>query len=165
MLLSCSQLQGRHTAENIISEFEEVVTHYEISDKVFRVVTDNGSNVKKAFLETIDLPEFMVEGDSEDEDRDIEEEGDDFGDSSDGSKVDEKLSLPQRVPCFAHTLQLCVKDGLKASSPIAAVLHKAGRIVSHCRKSTLATFKTEEFGKTVIAKNETRWNTQLKMVR
>ena len=179
MLLSCSQLQGRHTAENIISEFEEVVTHYKISDKVFRVVTDNGSNVKKAFLETIDLPEFMVEGDSEDEDgdieeerdsededRDIEEEGDNFGDSSDGSKVDEKLSLPQRVPCFAHTLQLCVKDGLKASSPIAAVLHKAGRIVSHCRKSTLATDKAEElFGKTVIAKNETRWNTQLKMVR
>ena len=92
MLLSCSQLQGRHTAENIISEFEEVVTHYKISDKVFRVVTDNGSNVKKAFLETINLPEFMVEGDSEDEDRDTEEEGDDFGDSSDGSKVAEKLS-------------------------------------------------------------------------
>ena len=117
MLLTCSQLQSRHTAEKIISEFEEVVTHYEISDKVFRVVTDNGSNVKKAFLETIDLPEFMVEGDSEDEDGDIEdedrnikEEGDDFGDSSDGSKVDEKLSLPQWVPCFAHTLQLCVKD-------------------------------------------------------
>ena len=39
VLLSCSQLQGRHTAENIISEFEEVVTHYKISDKVFRVVT------------------------------------------------------------------------------------------------------------------------------
>ena len=34
-----------HAAEKIISEFEEVVTHYKVSGKVFRVVTDNGSHV------------------------------------------------------------------------------------------------------------------------
>ena len=95
-------------------------------------------------MKTIDLPEFIVEGDCEDVDRNTEEEGNDFGDSSVGDNADEKLSLSQRVPCFAHTLQFCVKDGRKASSPISAVLCKTGCIVSHCQKSTLATEKAEE---------------------
>ena len=67
----------------------------------------------------------------------------------------------------AHALQLCVKDGLKASSQIAAILHKAGCIVSHCHKSTLATEKAEEL--LILEKQRlprmTRWSTQLKMVR
>ena len=38
-------------------------------------------------------------------------------------------------------------------------------IVSYCWKSTLATEEVEEIlGETVIAKNETCWNSQLKMV-
>ena len=85
-----------------------------------------------------------MEGDCEDEDRNTEEEGNDFGDSIVGNNADERLSLSQLVPCFAHTLQFCVKDGRKASSPISAVLCKTGCIVSHCQKSTLATKKAEE---------------------
>ena len=38
--------------------------------------------------------------------------------------------------------------------------------MNHVRKSTVATEKMEAlYGKTLIAKNETRWNSQLKMVR
>ena len=49
---------------------------------------------------------------------------------------------------------------------VYAVLHKAGQVVSHCWGSTLATEKVEELlDKTVIAKNETCWNSQLKVVR
>ena len=40
-----NQLHGHHAAKKIISEFEEVVTHYKVYGKVFRVVTDNGSHV------------------------------------------------------------------------------------------------------------------------
>ena len=82
------------------------------------MVTDNDSNVKNAFY----FSELVIEGDSDNEDGDIEEEGDvedegrdtdeegdDFVDSSEGDNVDEKLSLSQRVSCFAHALQLCVK--------------------------------------------------------
>ena len=50
LLISCSQLQGHHTAENILSEFEEVVTPTGISLKVYRVVADNASNVGKLLL-------------------------------------------------------------------------------------------------------------------
>ena len=76
------------------------------------------------------------------------------------------MNIPQRVSCFAHTLQLTVKDGLKASSEISKVLTKAARIVNHVKKSTVATEKIERlYGKTLVSKNETRWNSQLKTVR
>ena len=61
ILLSCQQLTDRHTAENILSGFEEVITHYSIPDKVYRVVTDNASNMKKAFDDTVRLPHFELE--------------------------------------------------------------------------------------------------------
>ena len=47
LLIACSQLHGRHTGENILSEFEEVVSRAGISPKVYRVVTDNASNISK----------------------------------------------------------------------------------------------------------------------
>lgn len=167
LLIACSQLHGRNTGENIVSEFEEIVTCLKISDKVYKVVTDNASNVKKAFADTVSMPSFEVEAESEEseqEDEDIEE--------TDGSDAEveaielEKMTIPQRVSCFAHTLQLTVKDGLKACSGISKVLTKAARIVNHVKKSTVATEKIERlYGKTLVSKNETRWNSQLKMVR
>jgi len=42
-------------------------------------------------------------------------------------------------PCFAHTLQLVVKDGLTQAGSITKVLSKAAHIVSFIRRSTLAT--------------------------
>ena len=73
LLISCSQLHGRHTGENILSEFEEVVSRAGISLKVYRVVTDNASNVRKAFES---LPGFDIEKDSDDEDDQMEESED-----------------------------------------------------------------------------------------
>ena len=49
---------------------------------------------------------------------------------------------------------------------LSSILAKASRIVNHVRKSTIATEKMETlYGKTLLAKNDTRWNSQLKMVR
>jgi len=63
---------------------------------------------------------------------------------------------PERLACFAHTLQLCIKDGLKAASALLSAIQKAGRIVKHVKKSTLATEKIETlFGKTLVSQNET----------
>ena len=159
LLISCSQLHGHHTGENILSEFEEVVSRAGISLKVYRVVTDNASNVRKAFES---LPGFDIEKDSDDEDDQMEE--------SEDSDVDvmqlDQIEIPQRVPCFAHTLQLAINDGLKSCRSISSIVTKASRIVNHVRKSTIATEKMEAlYGKTLVAKNETRWNSQLKMVR
>ena len=111
LLLSCSKLLGRHTAESILSEFEEVISRTDISLKVYRVVTDNASNVKKAFSGS--LPGFGDERDS-DTDDDDQDDNDDDEQTTDSDKDDDdnpdvrldEIEIPQRLSCFAHTLQL-----------------------------------------------------------
>ena len=96
-------------------------------------------------------------------------------DSSDNTMAIEELDkclrelpiCPERLACFAHTLQLCIKDGLKAASALLSAIQKESRkVVKHVKKSTLATKKIETlFGKTLVSRNETRWNSQVKMMR
>ena len=45
----------------------------------------------------------------------------------------------QRSPCFAHTLQLTVGDGMKAAGGMHSVIAKVGKLVSYCKRSTAAT--------------------------
>ena len=66
--------------------------------------------------------------------------------------------------CFAHVLQLVIKDGFKASNTTARILKKCSKIVKFVKKSTLATEILENENKLQFA-NQTRWNSQLKMVR
>ena len=71
----------------------------------------------------------------------------------------------KHISCFAHTLQLCVSDGIKGCRRLQNLLAKAGKIVAHVQKSTIVIEKLEEeFRKVLIAKNDTRWNSQLMMV-
>ena len=48
-MLACRRFTGRHTADNISVQYEEVVNKFNIADKVTHVVSDNASNVVKAF--------------------------------------------------------------------------------------------------------------------
>ncbi len=47
-VLDCHRVQGRHTAGNIQEELDRVFQAFEIKDKIITMVTDNGSNIKKA---------------------------------------------------------------------------------------------------------------------
>ena len=40
--------------------------------------------------------------------------------------------------CFAHVLQLVVKDGFKRASQIGKVINKCSKIVSHVTKSVIS---------------------------
>ena len=71
--------------------------------------------------------------------------------------VDERLHNNEltikHISCFAHTLQLCVSDGIKGCRRLQNLLAKAGKIVAHVRKSTIVIEKLEEeFRKVLIAK-------------
>ena len=68
--------------------------------------------------------------------------------------------LPKHVPCFAHTLQLVVKDG----GSISNTINTASKLVSYIRHSTLVTELFENDIK-LQAKNETRWNSDNKMLK
>ena len=73
-------------------------------------------------LKAFDLPGYSVlESDKSEEDLESDNEDDTYSDSTD---TDYFQFLPERMSCFAHTLQLVVQDGLM-----------------HCNQSTNAVAK------------------------
>ena len=67
-------------------------------------------------------------------------------------------------PCFAHTIQLVVKDGLKDAGQLNKVLGKVSNLVAHVRRSCVAT-KALEAENRLQACNATRWNSQIVMIK
>lgn len=93
-----------------------------------RIVTDNASNNLKAFQELV-IPGFEVYFEPEDDDDECDEETDavnnEAGDEQgDVDNPDERL----RIPCFSHTLQLMVGDGLKDCEVANTALRKVAAI-------------------------------------
>ena len=74
--------------------------------------------------------------------------------------------------CFAHTLQLCVEDGLKSQPEITAVIDKFRAIVSVFHHSTVLTESLKKAQDTLgipeeklVADVRTRWNSTCIMLR
>lgn len=44
---------------------------------------------------------------------------------------------PERLACFAHTLQLCIKDGLKLAAALLSTLQKAAKLVKHVKNASI----------------------------
>ena len=72
--------------------------------------------------------------------------------------------FPDHERCFAHTLQLVIKDGMQQATRCTNAIAKASSIVNHVRKSTVATEILEDY-KMLQTAVPTRWNSQLMMVR
>ena len=83
--------------------------------------------------------------------------------------LNDSISFKEYLPfehhsCFAHTLNLVVKDGLAKAGQLGSVIKKCSKLVSFVRKSTIAT-DVLKGQKRLQTDNETRWNSQLKMIR
>lgn len=72
IMLTCHRFRGSHTGEAIHSEFEAVLDSFDISGKVDNVVTDNASNMKRAFRLITAESDEEESGISDDEDEDEE---------------------------------------------------------------------------------------------
>ena len=157
LMLACRRFMGSHTGDEIATHFEEIVESFDLTGKVFYVVTDNASNMTRAFhlLTSIDESdtEHDTDFDKEDEIRPVE-----LGEQLDA------INVPMHQPCFAHTVQLVVKDGLKQADQINRVLGKITKFVSHVRSSTKASDLLESEVR-LQAANVTRWNSQLNMLK
>lgn len=114
----------------IASEVNSVLTQFNINNKVRYALTDNASNMKKAF--TAKFPVHIAPGADGDA---AAGGGDDDVDLDWETRGDEEeiiehldLTMTDRLSCFAHTLQLVVGDGLKDAKCITAVISKVTSI-------------------------------------
>jgi hypothetical protein len=179
-------LYGSHTANLLLQNYENVINSFGIETKLVRLVTDNASNNIKAFKNLI-IPGF--ESYFEDED-DLDETGSDIDqDAIENDDLDEtyvpraddnytkmfdiaKTSFDNitannesyRIPCFAHTLQLVVNDGLKQISSVQPALLKVSKIAKLSHTSTGFADRLEQLGKSIPRANKTRWNSQFDTV-
>ena len=157
LMLECKRFKGRHTAENIYTYYCEATTSHNIKGKVITTVTDNASNVVKAFS----IPGYY--GDCKSQDYDEDEEADE----REMNAIDLHDSLDyvsQHDTCFAHTLQLVIKDGFKQIGAVSTILGKVATIVSYICWSQSATEILE--GETRLQlKNSTRWNSELRSIK
>lgn len=74
-------------------------------------------------------------------------------------------------PCFAHTLQLAIKDGIDQTENVKKVLAKGRSIVAHYSRSSVATARLENELKNkglpclkLIKHVDTRWSSELAML-
>ncbi len=153
-LLDCRRLKGRHSADNIVAAFNEILEEYNINDKVEFIITDNASNMKKAFKFVMDHSD-----DSEDEEDMVGE----------GEPLDRNFTLGsrQRLSCFAHSLQLVVGDGLKEVKCLSQAISKVSKLANLLHSSTIFKDKFEAVfgnGKGIPVATVTRWNSTFKQI-
>ncbi|KAI6646235.1 hypothetical protein LOD99_9377 [Oopsacas minuta] len=115
VMLACHRFKGPDTAKNILLNYQQVTCNFNIERKITTIITDNAANMIKAFVA---LPGFEVDNvsvsDSDDEDNEME--------FLPGFNILDYL--PKHVPCFAHTNQLVVKDGLKEIGSISNTINR-----------------------------------------
>lgn len=163
-LVACRRFLGAHTADNISTMFSSLVQEFGVMNKMKGIVTDNASNMVKAFK--------ADEGEGSDQLSliAIPSEGDDdlMRINIDWSEVEDEFPtpIPTRYGCMAHMLQLVVKDGLnEATARIKTLLQKCASLVSTIHKSCKATELLEEHNIAHIpTPNATRWNSTYSML-
>ncbi|XP_028430785.1 uncharacterized protein lrrc38b isoform X2 [Perca flavescens] len=103
------QSQGLALVRGLVEKVEQVCDNFNIKHKLDYIISDNASNMKKAFMVC-----FLSATSSEDDDL---ENGDLWEDANEDNQNDvesiHSSCWQKRLQCFAHSLQLVVRDGLK----------------------------------------------------
>lgn len=140
---------------------------YDLETKVFRIIIDNAKNIKKAF--DLSLPGFVNLYNTEEDDMDssvikLDEDDEQIDISLYSLSQIMGMNGVKRIHCYAHTLQLVIEYGLKASCILSA-LKKAHNIASAThQRSDLASRINENNLKVIPLKGDTRWSVYLKFV-
>jgi len=130
--LLCQRFLGKHTGEHIATVFDSTLDDFKIKSKVDYIITDNAANMKKAFTTTFSIGEqcgdsaFLTElgtfspgGDRFETDAALDDDSIWFSlDECESNDVIIEIidsARRARLSCYAHTLQLCVRDGLEQS--------------------------------------------------
>ncbi|XP_047135374.2 uncharacterized protein LOC124812585 [Hydra vulgaris] len=162
-LLAFRPVKGRHNGQLIADELNKIIEKNRIRTKLGCVVTDNASNMKKAF----DVLSELQANESEDESRHIvivddEEMWNDLHEEFQ-LIVNEAIEqhATERLACYAHSLQLCVKGGLTHLKTANSLLAKCSKLANLTHQSTLfrGNFESKfRKGRSIPKTNATRWD-------
>ncbi|XP_050543047.1 uncharacterized protein LOC126906528 isoform X2 [Daktulosphaira vitifoliae] len=150
--LSISEVLGGHTAENLKLMVFDVLNKYGLNkNQIYSITIDNARNMIKL---TDLIAEHEENVDNENiEDLIVENEPSNF--------EDEETTL--LVRCAAHTLNLCIEDGLKIPV-IQQVLSRARHVVKKLRTPTNAGLLKRNNLKLAIIDVDTRWSSTYDML-
>ena len=120
-LLQFAAFKGFHTGAWIAAELEKVIEENGIHGKVVHIVSDNASNMRKAFEA---LREKAMEGDEDDEvgSHDMLDDDIPFEDlyEDEGMEVSHAIDRHclSRRSCSAHLMQLAIKDAMEKCASV-----------------------------------------------
>ena len=161
-----------HANENLFMEYDRVLINFSIAGKVVRLITDNASNNLSAFGDAViqSFESYFISNvDTDDDDCELDRtnsnpsEGEHPDDDNIQNSFDKQEEL-LRPPCFVHTLQLVVKNGLNQSEYIRSSLGKLAEISKLSHKSITMAGKLQNENLSIPAAVITRWNSKVHMV-
>jgi hypothetical protein len=79
--------------------------------------------------------------------------------------LDTSDDIAVRLSCFAHTLQLAIRDGLKDTPYLSRSLLKCVKLAQRSYKSTKIADLLEDIGKAINRSNVTRWNSDYMLIK
>ncbi|CAF1208015.1 unnamed protein product [Adineta steineri] len=183
-LIDFVRLKGSHTADNIYRTTERVLDHYNLKEKIFKIVTDNAANMVKAFKfgllandindtddETIGGEKIPILNTNSSDDDNIDDQCLDVNDFSfmnieyGNSFIDDEDPTDVRLSCFVHSLQLCVRDGIKDASFMVKIFGKCKAVAQYSHKSSKIADILEELNKHINKFTVTRWNSEFLLIK
>uniref|UniRef100_A0A915D9C1 Uncharacterized protein n=1 Tax=Ditylenchus dipsaci TaxID=166011 RepID=A0A915D9C1_9BILA len=161
VFLGLSKLTGPHTGDLIRRETEIILDNYRLPlRKVFKVVTDGGSNMVKGFRDIISIDvclQWLDQGECGNDEEDEEE-----------YQYDSTLDLsiqsayPLRIGCFAHALQLVIMTMFKKNFASHSGYQTFCALTNQFRRSTTAKEELKSAcGKQILLSSNTRWASQI----
>lgn len=161
-LVAFRTFEGSHTGQRIADEMDTVMEDFNITNRTRFIVTDNASKMKKAMCILLGNDEVSASVDTYFgfDDPSVWEDHD-----------DDALNVPEgctRLPCFAHSLQLVIRDGLQNLTVCRGALAKTSKLANIVHQSSVfrtafeATFGP---GRAIPVTNSTRWNSVFHQLR
>ena len=117
-LIAFRSFSGSHTGQHIADALEGIVVQHELQSKIRFCVTDNASNMRKALTLILDINDVLISLDGSVDDPTL------WDDDIDNEDLGGLTREWQHIPCFAHSLQLVVRDGLACLGVARSLLAK-----------------------------------------
>ena len=70
-----------------------------------------------------------------------------------------------RLSCFAHTMQLCIRDGLRNAAHVPKILAKCQTLAKFSHKSSKMADLLEQLNVQIKRMNVTRWNSEFLLIK